>query len=279
MTSSQPQDGAGRSRREATTGAESEAPVTLSTASSSEHFDEVADSWIQRYADRPSFRHRLVAVGAVVREIVAKYDSPAVLDFGGGPGVFSLVASEEAHSVLCLDTSVGMIREGFAHESTVVSLIRSTGYEPRPERVRRMMGALDALDRRANSRFDVVLAIAVLEYLADPQQVLAELADHMRAGGRLVLTVPNERSWFRRVENLAGSLGAGTGSMLRWERLRNRAYASTRPHGNRVPWWAGADAGGLILERMVPLALASSGLMSHVTATQIVVLRKRPLAS
>lgn len=240
-----------------------------------EHFDEVATSWIRRYADRPSFRHRLVAVGAVVREVVAGYDRPVVLDFGGGPGVFSLVASERAGAVLCLDVSAPMVMAGAEGEPAAVSLLRHAGLEPEPRRVQRIVGTLDALSQPEDGAFDVVLAIAVLEYLPEPAPVVLALADRLRPGGRLVLTVPNERSWFRRAENIAGSLGAGVGRALRSERLRSRAYATTRPHGNRVPWRVETDLSGLVLERIEPLALASSGLMAHVRATHIVVFKRR----
>jgi 2-polyprenyl-3-methyl-5-hydroxy-6-metoxy-1,4-benzoquinol methylase len=244
-----------------------------------EHFDGVATTWIRRYADRPSFRHRLVAVGAVVREVVARYDRPAVLDFGGGPGVFSLVASEGAGWVLCLDVSARMIRAGISDQFAAESLVRSTSHRPRPERVHRMVGTLEALRAQEDPAFDVVLAVAVLEYLPDPAQVVTALATRLGPGGRLVLTVPNERSWFRRFESLSGSLGAGVGSLLHSERLMSRAYASTRPHGNRVMWRPGADAGGLLVERIAPLTLAASGFMAHVNATHIVVLQKRPRRS
>ena len=251
-------------------------PVTGSAVPGAvEHFDEVAASWIRRYAERPSFRHRLVTVGAVVREVVADYDRPAVLDFGGGPGVFSLVASEGAGSVLCLDVSAPMVQAGAQEESAAVSLVRGAGHEPAPDRIQRMVGTLDAVGEPEGGAFDVVLAIAVLEYLPDPERILMALATRLRPGGRLVLTVPNERSWFRRTESLAGSLGAGAGTVLRSERLRSRAYAATRPHGNRVPWRGGADASSLVLERIAPLALAASGLLAHIRATQIVVLQKR----
>lgn len=240
-----------------------------------EHFDEVAPSWIRRYADRPSFRHRLAVVSEVVREVAAGYDQPAVLDFGGGPGVFSLVASGTAESVLCLDVSATMVRAGFAHQADAVALVRAAGHEPVPGRVRRVVGPLEALREPANGVFDVILAVAVLEYLPDPEGLLTALAARLRPGGRLVMTVPNERSWYRRIENMAGALGAGVGSALGLERLRSRAYASARPHGNRVSWRGGADAGNLLLERLSPLALAGAGALARVNATHIVVLGKR----
>lgn len=248
--------------------------ATSAGLGSAEHFDEVAKSWIRRYSDRPSFRHRITMVGAVVREVVAYYETPVVLDFGGGPGIFSLVASERASTVVCLDASAPMIRAGHEQEGAAAAVVRTTGHEPRPERVHRVVGTLEALGVGVAPTFDAVLAIAVLEYVPDPGLTLTQLAARLRPGGRLLLTVPNERSWYRWAEGLVGSFGSSAGGVLRSERLRSRSYASIRPHGNHVPWRSGADAGGLRLERIAPLALAASGIMAYVTPSQIVVLQK-----
>jgi len=250
-------------------------------AGTAEHFDEVAGSWIRRYADRPSFRHRLDVVGGVVCETLdaladATPETPLrVLDFGGGPGMFSLVASEIADVVVCLDVSEPMVRAGATHAPDAIELLQAKGLHPRPAVVERVVGSLDTIRTSPGDQFDTVLAIAVLEYLPDPDHVVIELARRLRDGGRLVLTVPNEKSAYRRFEDLAGSLGATAGVLLRSERLRSRAYASTRPHGNRVPWRRGADDAGLVLERIVPLELAGTGMLARMSATSVVVLRKR----
>lgn len=239
------------------------------------HFGDVAPGWIDRYADRPSFRHRLDVVGDVVSEVVGRFDPCRVLDFGGGPGMFSLLASGGAASVLCLDTSLPMVQAGAVDEADAVALLVQAGHEPVPARVWRAVGPLEALRQPPVGAFDVVLAIAVLEYLPDPAATLTALGGRLRRGGRLVMTVPDERSWFRRIEGLVGSLGARAGTVVGSERLTSRAYATTRPHGNRVPWRAGADVGGLVVERSAPLALAGSGLLARTRPSRIVVLRQR----
>jgi uncharacterized protein YbjT (DUF2867 family)/2-polyprenyl-3-methyl-5-hydroxy-6-metoxy-1,4-benzoquinol methylase len=247
-----------------------------------DHFEEVADTWIRRYADRPSFRHRLDTVGAVVRETLDALAADAapnaplrVLDFGGGPGMFSLVASTSGASVVCLDVSEPMVRAGKAHELDAVRLLEASGLDPQPALVERVVGSLDAITKSPDHAFDAILAVAVLEYLPDPDEVVVALGARLREGGRLVLTVPNERSAYRRFEDLVGSFGARAGALLHSERLRSRAYASTRPNGNRVAWQRGADRADLVLERIVPLTLAADGALARVHATRIVVLRKR----
>jgi uncharacterized protein YbjT (DUF2867 family)/2-polyprenyl-3-methyl-5-hydroxy-6-metoxy-1,4-benzoquinol methylase len=250
-----------------------------------EHFDEIAGSWIRRYADRPSFRHRLDVVAPLVIEVVkatAEHATPAgcgaVLDFGGGPGMFSLVASRWATSVVCLDVSAPMVQAGASFEADAIALLQQRGIATRPERISRVVGSLDTVSAGEGPPFDVILAIAVLEYLPDPDQVITELADRLRDGGRLLFTVPNDRSWYRRFEDIAGAWGATAGRLLRSERLRSRAYTTTRPHGNRVPWRDGTAAAGLVLERVVPLRLAPTGTLSRIHATQVIVMRKRASA-
>lgn len=243
------------------------------TAASQEHFDEVADGWIRRYEERPSFRNRLSVVGQVVSGVVrtAGEDRPtSVLDFGGGPGVFSAVASIDAERVVCLDPSAAMIEAGERNVDRVATLLRDHG-EVHPDRIERVVGASSSLD---GETFDVVLAIAVLEYLDDPAAAIVDLSERLRDRGAMVFTVPNDRSLFRRAEDVMGSFGAAAGGLMRSERLRSRAYASTRPHGNRIDWQSAAHEAGLVIDRVLPLRLSDTGVLGQVTATTIVVLRR-----
>ncbi len=88
-----------------------------------------------------------------------------------------------------------------------------TAWPPSVQRVQADVCRLPFEDRR----FDIVIAIEVLEHLADPRTGLRELARVAR--GRVVLTVPNE-PWFRlanlaRGKNLA-ALGNDRGHVQHW---------------------------------------------------------------
>lgn len=51
---------------------------------------------------------------------------------------------------------------------------------------------LPALPQDWNSRFDYVICTEVLEHLSRPEQAIASMAQCLRAGGKLILSVPND---------------------------------------------------------------------------------------
>lgn len=200
-----------------------------------QHFSEVADSWIDRYATRPSFQARYLAVGAAIRQHLPP--GGTVLDFGAGPGVFSVLASARANMVLSVDASLPMLRAGGNQSEALVGLASAAGMTARPERVHRVAGDISVLDQAGvRGRFDLVLAIAVLEYLADVPRHLEVLLASLRPGGLLVFTVPNPRSLVRRVERPVDRAATALGRLNGSRRLADRAYGAARPAGSRVNW-------------------------------------------
>ena len=53
--------------------------------------------------------------------------------------------------------------------------------------------------------FDTVLLVAVIEHLAHPEKVLAEVQEYLRPGGSLVITTPT--LWGQRIHRLGARLG------------------------------------------------------------------------
>lgn len=116
----------------------------------------------------------------------------SVLDVGCSDGGHTLVAARRARTVVGIDVDAAALarartraREGGL---TNVRFDRADLADPR---------ALESL-----GRFDVVLALDVLEHLADRRTVLRALRAALRPGGRLVISVPNAttpyRRWLRR---------------------------------------------------------------------------------
>jgi SAM-dependent methyltransferase len=140
-------------------------------------FDEKATRWSRGYAPGGPLVTRASAFADAVAGIVA---APArALDFGCGTGHIGEALAARGYTVDGCDLSEAMIDEGrrlFGARVTFTLL--------KPDWV--------ALPY-ATGHFDGALASSVLEYVADPDHVLAELARVVRPGGVAALTVPDMR--------------------------------------------------------------------------------------
>jgi SAM-dependent methyltransferase len=65
-----------------------------------------------------------------------------------------------------------------------------------------MVASLDQL--QPNSSFDLVLLLDVLEHMMDPSSFLNTLAEKVKPGGKLLISVPNVAHWAIRLMLLAG---------------------------------------------------------------------------
>nr|WP_241831229.1 methyltransferase domain-containing protein [Parafrankia soli] len=241
------------------------------------YFAEVADTWVDRYTRNPSFQERLRAVAGAIEPVLARSASAWVLDFGGGPGMFSTLCAGRAAFVLNLEPSVDMLQAGVRCADVMASVVRqATGADPGESHG--VAGSLDVLGPKARERFDLVLAIAVLEYLEDPSGAVRRLGGLLRPGGAMVLTVPRSRSWARRGERALAPLVVRAGALVGWRRARERAYTRLRPHGDDVPWAAGltvVDGGDdLQVESRRALALAGTLPRSLIRPNEIIIVRK-----
>lgn len=115
------------------------------------------------------------------RAVLALAGSPAgrsVLDLGCGAGYYArLAAARGASAVTAVDRSAAMAAQVPPPVEAVVA---------------------DAARVRLGRRFDIVLALGLLEFVDDPAAVTANAAAHLATGGRLIVLVPPD--------NLAGHL-------------------------------------------------------------------------
>lgn len=91
----------------------------------------------------------------------------------------------------------------------------------------------DVLTRRTPWRehFDTLLLLDVLEHIPDPVAFLSALRDHLRPGGRLVLTVPAQPWLYSRYDEVDGHLRRYTRAML------NEQLAGAGFHLERSTYW------------------------------------------
>lgn len=230
------------------------------------HFDERAATWADRYRTHRSFRSRLAVVGKAVDHELAERPGARVLDYGGGPGLFSELAALRGAEVVCVDRSPAMISWGERHRPELTSLLTGAGFDGEPGTVTRMADDEESLP--ALGAFDVILAIAVLEYMDDPVSTIGALAAALRPGGVLLATVPNPRSPVRWAQRVMGPVAAVTKG--RPGRIADQSFATIRPHGDRVPWREGAAAAGLTLDATTPIPLGERGITAKVHPSSLV---------
>lgn len=145
------------------------------------HFDSKADRyWEDMYATLPSNHHALLLQRrrqAVIDLVGA--NGGTTLELGCGPGVFFPVLPNALPYVVA-DLSRSMVR---------LAIGRGKG---------RVCGGVQLSAERLPipaSSFDLVIAIGVLEYLAEIGESLAEIHRILRVGGIAVISFPSPQPW------------------------------------------------------------------------------------
>lgn len=232
------------------------------------YFDALASEWLHRYRTKRGFRSRLSTLNRVLAEEASARPLRAAIDFGSGPGLFGVLASAYAPIVVCVDSSVEMLMAGatVAGRRQIDRLLAPLNAPETCGTVHRVAGSSGCISRRPY--FDLVLAIAVLEYVPNVPQVFRDLAKASLPGGLLVCSVPRRQSLYRRMERVAVALGLLV-RRFRGQVTADRAYHSYRPHGDEVPWESAAKASGWALRRRVPLPLANTGVLAHMVPNEV----------
>ncbi len=99
-----------------------------------------------------------------------------VLDFGCGPGFFSILLTQMGHTVTGIDIASGMIAEAERHAQS-----ECLGRRPRFVHTDR------GLDAFARERFDVIVSRNVTWTLPDPAGFYRSVYEHLNPGGMLLV--------------------------------------------------------------------------------------------
>ena len=236
------------------------------------HFDERSSTWTDRYRHSRSFQARLVVVGRAVTEVLAAKREARVLDFGGGTGVFSALASQHADMVVCLDRSESMLKEGSTHATSIQNTLIAVGFDHQIGRIARV-AASDCEIFAPSAAFDLILVVAVLEYVDDSHSLMKSLASSLSPDGLILLTIPNPRSYFRKLQRRLSPI-AHYGRQTS-KRFADQSFVRLRPNGDRVPWRAACDVARLEIVDVEAIPLAHSGVRKMVRPTILVSLRHR----
>jgi 2-polyprenyl-3-methyl-5-hydroxy-6-metoxy-1,4-benzoquinol methylase len=154
--------------------------------------DSIAPAFRDGYVRSPGFRDRLRAWSTLIERYARPDDR--VIDAGCGAGTLSFEAARIAASVDGIDGSEQMI-----------ALARAGAAEHGIANVAFDVALFETLSDRAG-QYDLALCSSVLEYLPDLAAEIARLAALLRPDGRLILSLPNGRSRYRRFEAIAWRL-------------------------------------------------------------------------
>lgn len=167
--------------------------MTAKTADAVDWHESIAESFQAGYDHSPRFRERL----ALWRGLIGRHVAPGdrVLDAGCGAGTFSFEAARVGAAVTAIDGSGAMI--ALAQKRQQELGLADISFE---------VALLDSLSAWPAGTFDVVLSSSVLEYLPDLPGEVARLVRLLKPGGRLILSLPNSESLYRKAERMAFGL-------------------------------------------------------------------------
>lgn len=219
------------------------------------HFAHRAGSWTDRYRTSPSFQSRLRVVGRALQGELRSRPNARVLDFGGGTGVFSALAAHYASFTVCVDRSSSMLMEGADASRIGRQILEPAGFSGSRSGFSRVIGDERCIADRPT--FDVILAIALLEYVPDVAVLVDRLAALLRPGGVILVTVPEQRSPLRQLQKAALPLLAKGAS--RSAHLRDQEFVGLLPNGDDLRWEPVIAAAALEVQSVTPIPLGLTG--------------------
>lgn len=208
------------------------------------HFDSASADWTNRYSGEPRSMAdldlilRRQNVHQLIRPLLAATDRTLqVIDVGCGSGDVLDGLPRDVIRVTGMDFSREMARQaGATHPNDTFAQGDAT----------RLPFRYDAAD--------IVTSLGVLEYVPNPMDALAGMAEILRPGGHLVVSFPNRASLFRRLLNVER---AAEKTLVRLRDVVQRtdrasAYASQYRHRQWTPAEAVSllDRAGLVVEEM-----------------------------
>lgn len=208
-------------------------PPADQTATVAEHFRAVSGKWGQRYERRPErmsdldLQLRRQAALQFMLPLLTGARRFALLDVGCGAGNL-LAAVRPGTARLCwVDLAPAMIAAA-ARRCPEAEL---------------HVGDAAALPF-AQASLDVVTCLGVLEYVPEPLAALREIARVLHPHGRLIVSLPNRASLFRRASR--AEIAAEETLLAGWRRLRGRGAATERQPSYRRAEWTVAEAHALL---------------------------------
>jgi ubiquinone/menaquinone biosynthesis C-methylase UbiE len=156
------------------------------------HLESLIDPWLEHMAWRRDFaswrEHRInqeyyqEARFALVDRVISPIAGKKILDLGAGMGGFSVAAAlHDAHVVAC----------DYNPAYCAITAVRAERYDLDIP----ICNAAGEQLPLPSEEFDLVTCWDVLEHVASPEQMMAEIRRVLKPGGHAIITVINRYSW------------------------------------------------------------------------------------
>jgi 2-polyprenyl-6-hydroxyphenyl methylase/3-demethylubiquinone-9 3-methyltransferase len=154
-----------------------------------EHFNEHAQSWWDPQGDMWTL-HRLNPLRLQWITSLISLKNQHVLDVGCGGGLLAEAMARQGATVLGLDLAPQLIEVATAHATLTKQANPNTPLNVNYECL--------ALEELAQSSFDVITCMEMLEHVPDPEQIIAQCASRLKPEGLLMLSTLNQtaKAWF-----------------------------------------------------------------------------------
>ena len=154
------------------------------------YFDRLSEKWELKYSANGSMTRRLTGIAELVRDWVPS--GGRILDFGCGTGDISARCEDSGFKIDAVDRSPKMIERAKSRfESQKIQFTTCSDPLQLPF---------------SDETFDGIVVSSVLEYVVSLEAQLVELRRISKAGGHILLTVPNMSHpirWIEAFEKLA----------------------------------------------------------------------------
>jgi 2-polyprenyl-3-methyl-5-hydroxy-6-metoxy-1,4-benzoquinol methylase len=188
-----------------------------------EFFDRTAAAFSANYRRSAEFLERQrVWQRAVERTLPRSVVHPLCLDLGCGDGSLSRFFAEKRHKTVGIDQSEAMLSIA-RHKAVEHEIVGFTEY------IRASLPLSGELERRYRNSAHVILCSSVLEYLANPEDVLCQFDRLLAPGGVLLISFPNRFSFYRVCEQALSGILKYTDSYV-----RHQSHPLTLPHVKQV---------------------------------------------